>query len=73
MDSFLKSKLNEYLDGADPMTAHFKSEKLDENFGLSNIIFLKLRRSVKMVLRMVRTPEDTKKDWDNIFAFNFGK
>ena len=73
MDSYLKSKLDKHLNGVNPMTAHYKSEELDENFGISNILFLKLRGSVRMMLRMVRTPADTKKDWDSIFSFKFGK
>ncbi|GAI94365.1 unnamed protein product [marine sediment metagenome] len=73
MDAYLKSKLDTRLKGVNPMTVNYKSEKLDENFGISNVIFLKLRGSIRMVLRMVRTPSDTKKDWDDIFSFNFGK
>ena len=73
MDAYLKSELNKHLNGVDPRLAPSMFEELDDNFSLSSLIFLKLRGSVRLVLRMVRTPEDTKKDWDNIFSFNFGK
>jgi len=73
MNTYLKSELNKHLNGVDPRLAPSKYEDLEDSFNLSNIIFLKLRGSIRMVLRMVRTPEDTKEDWDNIFSFNFGK
>lgn len=70
---YLKKRLNTQLNGANPETSEYKSEVLDKDFNISRVIFLKLRGSIRMVLRMVRTPADTEKDWKDIFSFKFGK